>query len=209
VRTVFFLVGKQVAKPRLRVARLERHHPVLTRCVCAKCPLWSGSLVARLGALLCVMMGTPMSLTLTHVCCAVFSQTRGGGNDTPAPEQDLVVDVSSRRVVFVDDEPANCRLGLRMLSKLGIPRENITVLANGAWRRAASSRCIFFRMLEDARNGIHRLLSRLSMLWLAPKFLVNLHGCATVVVLACLGSFNFVSQAWRRLSTFSAVGQRM
>ena len=150
-----------------------------------------------------------MNLTLTHVCYIIPGlQTRGGGNDTPAPAQDLVVDVSSRRVVFVDDEPANCRLGLRMLSKLGIPRENITVLANGAWRRAASSRCIFFRMLEDARNGIHRLLSRLSMLWLAPKFLVNLHGCATVVVLACLGSFNFVSQAWRRLSTFSAVGQR-
>ena len=96
--------------------------------------------------------------------------------------------MSSRRVVFVDDEPANCRLGLRMLSKLGIPRENITVLANGAWRRAASARCTFFRMLEDARNGIHRLLSRLSMLWLAPQYLLNLYGCANVMVLACVVS---------------------
>jgi hypothetical protein len=122
--------------------------------------------------------------------CAVLSQTRGGGNDTPAPEQDLVVDVSSRRVVFVDDEPANCRLGLRMLSKLGIPRENITVLVNGAWWRAASTRSTYFRMLEDARNGIHRLLSPLAMLWLAPKYLVNLHGCATVVGLACVVSGN-------------------
>jgi hypothetical protein len=30
------------------------------------------------------------------------------------------------RVVFVDDEAANCRLGLRMLLKLGLLRENIS-----------------------------------------------------------------------------------
>ena len=103
------------------------------------------------------MMGTPMSLTLTHVCCVVpVLQTRGGGNDTPAPEQDLVVDVSSRRVVFVDDEPANCRLGLRMLSKLGIPRENITVLVNGAWCRAplvlGVSLCCSMYVVFDSRG---------------------------------------------------------
>ena len=40
-------------------------------------------------------------------------------------------DLSTKRVVFVDDEPANCRLGLRMLAKLGVKRENITTLSNG------------------------------------------------------------------------------
>ena len=42
-------------------------------------------------------------------------------------------DMSTIRVVFVDDEAANCRLGLRMLLKLGVLRENITFLTNGAW----------------------------------------------------------------------------
>jgi hypothetical protein len=37
------------------------------------------------------------------------------------------------RVVFVDDEAANCRLGLRMLLKLGIQRDNVTLLTNGAF----------------------------------------------------------------------------
>jgi CheY-like chemotaxis protein len=41
--------------------------------------------------------------------------------------------MSTIRVVFVDDEAANCRLGLRMLLKLGVLRENITFLTNGAW----------------------------------------------------------------------------
>ncbi len=41
------------------------------------------------------------------------------------------VDLAALRVVFVDDEPANCRLGLRMLVKLGVARDNITVLVNG------------------------------------------------------------------------------
>lgn len=41
-------------------------------------------------------------------------------------------DMSTIRVVFVDDEAANCRLGLRMLLKLGVLRENITFLTNGA-----------------------------------------------------------------------------
>jgi hypothetical protein len=84
----------------------------------------------------------PSCLSLTPIrCCGLLPhtlplvwavQTRGGGPEALVHDQDrTVLDVSSRRVVFVDDEPANCRLGLRMLSKLGIPRENITVLANG------------------------------------------------------------------------------
>ena len=34
-------------------------------------------------------------------------------------------------MVFVDDEGANCRLGLRLLAKLGIPAANVTVLHDG------------------------------------------------------------------------------
>ena len=41
------------------------------------------------------------------------------------------VDWSATRVVFVEDEPANCRLGLRLLAKLGVPAANVTVLADG------------------------------------------------------------------------------
>jgi hypothetical protein len=36
-------------------------------------------------------------------------------------------------IVFVDDEPANCRLGLRMLQRLGVPRDAVTVLDSGAF----------------------------------------------------------------------------
>ncbi len=39
--------------------------------------------------------------------------------------------LSSLRVVFVDDEGANCRLGLRLLQRLGVARENVVFLANG------------------------------------------------------------------------------
>ena len=35
------------------------------------------------------------------------------------------------RVVFVDDEAANCRLGVRMLGRIGVPDANVTVLRDG------------------------------------------------------------------------------
>ena len=40
--------------------------------------------------------------------------------------------LSSLRVALVDDEAANCRLGLRLLAKLGIPNDNVHVLVDGA-----------------------------------------------------------------------------
>ena len=45
--------------------------------------------------------------------------------------------VASLRVVFVDDETANCRLGLRMLTRLGVQAANITVLRDGTLRNVA------------------------------------------------------------------------
>ena len=35
------------------------------------------------------------------------------------------------KIVFVDDEAANRRLGQRMLAKLGVPPSNVTVLSDG------------------------------------------------------------------------------
>lgn len=63
---------------------------------------------------------------------------RSGAGGAAAPLVTDSDDVSSRRVVFVDDEPANCRLGLRMLAKLGIGKAQVTTLANGRWRPLAS-----------------------------------------------------------------------
>ena len=42
-----------------------------------------------------------------------------------------VPSLTSLRVVFVDDEAANCRLGLRMLTKAGVTKDNIVFLSNG------------------------------------------------------------------------------
>jgi hypothetical protein len=42
-----------------------------------------------------------------------------------------VPNLTSLRVVFVDDEAANCRLGLRMLTKAGVTKDNIVFLSNG------------------------------------------------------------------------------
>lgn len=39
--------------------------------------------------------------------------------------------LASLRVVFVDDEAANCRLGLRMLTRAGVDKDNIVFLSNG------------------------------------------------------------------------------
>ena len=43
--------------------------------------------------------------------------------------------MSELQVAFVDDEPANCRLGLRLLTKLGVLPQNVTVLTDGMCRR--------------------------------------------------------------------------
>ena len=39
--------------------------------------------------------------------------------------------LSTLRIAFVDDETANCRLGARMLQRLGIPGSSITFLRDG------------------------------------------------------------------------------
>ena len=39
--------------------------------------------------------------------------------------------LSTLRIAFVEDEPANCRLGMRLLFKLGIPASNVTVMKDG------------------------------------------------------------------------------
>ena len=41
------------------------------------------------------------------------------------------VQLAALRVVFVDDEPANVRLGVRLLTSLGVLRSNIIVLVDG------------------------------------------------------------------------------
>ena len=64
--------------------------------------------------------------------------TMGGPGGMPRSASALGLDSSStptkyasKRVVFVDDEAANGRLGLRYLLKLGVARDNITLLTNG------------------------------------------------------------------------------
>ena len=39
--------------------------------------------------------------------------------------------VAEFRIAFVDDEPANTRLGQRFLTKLGIPAANVTIMKDG------------------------------------------------------------------------------
>ena len=41
------------------------------------------------------------------------------------------VPFSQLRIAFVDDEKPNCRLGVRMLGRLGVPTANIIVLTDG------------------------------------------------------------------------------
>ena len=54
--------------------------------------------------------------------------------------------ISQFRVVFVDDEAANCRLGVRLLGRLGIPAENVTVLTDGTSAAVVSGRCVDVRV---------------------------------------------------------------
>ncbi len=52
--------------------------------------------------------------------------------DAPGPGGEVLARVAGLRVAFVDDEEANCRLGIRMLGRLGIPRANVVILRDGA-----------------------------------------------------------------------------
>ena len=62
----------------------------------------------------------------------VFSDS----HQPPWQSLSLVSAYRSMRIAFVEDELANQRLGLRMLAKLGVKPEHVTVLADGAciWR---------------------------------------------------------------------------
>jgi hypothetical protein len=51
----------------------------------------------------------------------------------PAPVVDWNERVKLLRIAFVDDEKPNCRLGLRLLARIGIPATSVTVLTDGAW----------------------------------------------------------------------------
>ena len=45
------------------------------------------------------------------------------------------MDLSNVRIVFVDDESANRRLGQRLCKRLGIPLENVLMLEDGRMHR--------------------------------------------------------------------------
>ena len=63
--------------------------------------------------------------------------------------------LSDLRIAFVDDEPANCRLGLRLLTKLGVAAHNVTVMTDGTGR----SNCSHSLTLQStALRSLHSLL---------------------------------------------------
>ena len=64
-------------------------------------------------------------------CCFCATGAVDGGCGTTGLSSVPVKALADLRVVFVDDEGANCRLGLRLLAKLGIPAANVTVLHDG------------------------------------------------------------------------------
>ena len=80
-------------------------------------------------------MNFPVLFDLPYAGCESASR-RGSEATLPTRRSSEAVpprtDMTSMRVVFVDDEAANCRLGLRMLPRLGLQRDNITFLTNGA-----------------------------------------------------------------------------
>ena len=57
----------------------------------------------------------------------VFVPTPGPGASAEAWKAKF----ATLKIAFVDDELSNCRLGLRMLARLGVPASNITVLSDG------------------------------------------------------------------------------
>ena len=74
-----------------------------------------------------------------HDADSHFDDHRGVVELLPAPSRcspkrkwRLDVHGPSLKVAFVDDETANCRLGLRMLARLGVDTvHNVTVIADG------------------------------------------------------------------------------
>ena len=57
---------------------------------------------------------------------------------SPGPSPSAASPLAAITVAFVDDEQANCRLGVRMLARLGVPASHVTVLKDGevlvVWR---------------------------------------------------------------------------
>lgn len=50
---------------------------------------------------------------------------------SPAPPVALLPPFAACRVAVIDDEAANCRICKRYLTQLGVPNDNIIVLADG------------------------------------------------------------------------------
>jgi hypothetical protein len=90
--------------------------------------------------------------------------------DAPGPGGDAHARVAGLRVAFVDDEEANCRLGIRMLGRLGIPRANVVVLRDGA-------SCMWLHTLWHCPSP---LCCMCVDLWagLFQSFTIPFHGCA-------------------------------
>ena len=59
------------------------------------------------------------------VATARISTMAGGESAAP-------IDMATLKVVFVDDEPANVRMGLRMLGRMGVLAANVVQLKDGA-----------------------------------------------------------------------------
>ena len=67
---------------------------------------------------------------------------------SPYSSTDWAARFSNFRIAFVDDETANCRLGVRMLGRLGIPAKNIVILSDGTL--AAAVNTVWIRGEESA-----------------------------------------------------------
>jgi hypothetical protein len=66
-----------------------------------------------------------------HLPTVMEALAQSGSGRSVASAPPRTVDLTSFRVVFVDDEEANCRIGQRLCGRLGIPSSNIVVLHNG------------------------------------------------------------------------------
>ena len=77
--------------------------------------------------------GTAVSVSGVSTAGASVAGAPGHRHDSGA--EDAVADLSSHipslKIAFVDDETANCRLGVRMLTRLGVATQNIIVISDG------------------------------------------------------------------------------
>lgn len=64
----------------------------------------------------------------------------------PPPPPTLVSPFASLSVLFVDDESANCRIGMRTLKNLGVPPDRITVLNDGTAPEGGFVVCVYARV---------------------------------------------------------------